>query len=114
MVVRFTFRGLKREEHVRQFGLRCLRYALGRFAADLRDVEVILEDSNGDKGGIDKRCRISIRLRRGGVLQASVRDASCESALHRATSRLRRQLQAAVGERNQRKPHRLRTGAATT
>ena len=101
MNVQYSFRQETAGPNLQGFATRCLQYGLGRFARDIREISVVFEDCNGEKGGIDKRCRAEVQLVRGRRLRAVVIDSTCESAVHRATSRLRRQLQNAVGERNQ-------------
>src|SRR5690348_11454278 len=41
---------------------RRLRFALGRLAARIGRMTVLLSDVNGPRGGIDKRCRIVVTL----------------------------------------------------
>ena len=41
---------------------RRLRFALGRFAARIRQLTVRLTDDNGLRGGVDTRCRIAVDL----------------------------------------------------
>ncbi|SIO65886.1 Ribosome-associated translation inhibitor RaiA [Singulisphaera sp. GP187] len=47
---------------------RRLRFALGRFASRIERIAVRISDVNGPRGGIDKRCRISIGLIPKGVV----------------------------------------------
>jgi ribosome-associated translation inhibitor RaiA len=42
---------------------RRLYFALGRFSTGIVSVEILLQDENGPRGGVDKRCRIIVRLR---------------------------------------------------
>ena len=41
-----------------------LRFALGRFAERIHDVVVRLTDVNGPRGGVDKRCQVTVTLKR--------------------------------------------------
>ena len=41
---------------------RAFGCALDRFQHVIREVEVTLLDVNGPKGGVDKRCRVQVRL----------------------------------------------------
>jgi ribosome-associated translation inhibitor RaiA len=71
---------------------RRLFYALGRFGSRVRRVMVRLEDLNGPRGGLDKRCHIEARLSRRGLLVVDVRDAELEPAVSRAAERMSRRL----------------------
>jgi len=67
---------------------RRLRFALSRFSGRIRRVNVFLADQNGPRGGIDKTCRIVVRLRDGGDVVAEVSDVDWEIAVDRATTRV--------------------------
>lgn len=61
--MRVTIRGTKtRREAVelREYIERRSRFALGRLADELLDVVVVLEDLNGPRGGVDKRCLVQL------------------------------------------------------
>src|SRR5437870_2756777 len=53
---------LKRESE------RRLYFATDRFQTQIREIDVVLRDVNGPRGGVDKLCRITARLRHGGSL----------------------------------------------
>jgi ribosome-associated translation inhibitor RaiA len=42
---------------------RRVYFALGRFSNRIRSVDLTLEDENGQRGGIDKCCRIHVKSR---------------------------------------------------
>jgi putative sigma-54 modulation protein len=67
---------------------RRLCFALSRFSGRIRRVDVFLADENGPRGGIDKTCRIVVRLRDGGDVIAEVSDVDWEIAVDRATTRI--------------------------
>jgi putative sigma-54 modulation protein len=67
---------------------RRLRFALTRFNGRIGRVNVFLADQNGPRGGIDKTCRIVVRLRDGGDVVAEVSDVDWEVAVDRATTRI--------------------------
>jgi len=50
------------DEHLRAYIQRRLRFALDRFGAQIGTVAVRLADLNGPRGGIDKRCAVSVNL----------------------------------------------------
>ena len=52
----------KMEDSLREYIERRLGFALGRFADRIGRVTAYLSDINGPRGGIDKRCRISVNL----------------------------------------------------
>lgn len=48
---------------------RRLRFALRRFADHVGEVQIQLADVNGPRGGVDKRCRITVPLLPRGVVR---------------------------------------------
>lgn len=67
---------------------RRLHFALARFGPRIARATVALEDANGPRGGVDKTCRIVVRLRSGGDVVASVDDVDWHAAVDRATTRI--------------------------
>jgi len=67
---------------------RRLQFALARFSGHIQRAQVVLEDQNGPRGGLDKSCRIVVRLREGGGVVAEVADVNWEVAVDRATTRV--------------------------
>jgi len=67
---------------------RRLQFALARFSGRIQRVQVVLEDQNGPRGGLDKSCRIVVRLREAGDVVAEVADVHWEIAVDRATTRV--------------------------
>jgi len=41
---------------------RRLYFTLGRFSSRIVSVDVMLQDENGPRGGLDKKCRVIVRL----------------------------------------------------
>jgi ribosome-associated translation inhibitor RaiA len=66
---------------------RHLGAALARFAPRLLRAAVYVSEQNGPRGGVDKRCRVLLRLRRHGELTVAVDDADLYAAVHRAAGR---------------------------
>ncbi len=67
---------------------RCVEFALGRFASQVKKVEVCLDDLNGPRGGIDQRCRIDVWISpciRKTVMGKGI---SVEAAVRQASSRI--------------------------
>ena len=76
----------KLQEHIR----RRIDVALGRVDADLRRVHVLVEDLNGPRGGVDKRCTVEVAGSRLGSQVFEERDANAFAAVHRAFEKARR------------------------
>ena len=73
---------------------RRIRFALGRFGSSISDVTVRLTDLNGPKGGVDKKCLIVVKLRKGGevIVQGSGKESLvtlnyCADRIGRAVER---------------------------
>lgn len=69
---------------------RALEHALDRFAERIRDVTVRIRDENGDKGGIDQRCSLTVRTRAGEQWFLHDRDSSAADAVRRLARRAAR------------------------
>ncbi len=78
--------------HQREFIERRLLYALGRFGSRIRRVLVRVEDLNGPRGGLDKRCHVEAHLAGPGLLVVDVRDVELEPAVSRAAERMARRV----------------------
>ena len=76
-----------------------LEIALGAFARNVLKVTVRLEDVNGDRGGIDKRCGVVVALRRGGVVVAEAIRENLYAAVDEAATRIRRSVKRAAKRR---------------
>ena len=66
MNVQLRGQGTELSMALRAHAERCVAFALRRFARRIDRVTVWLEDVNGPRGGVDKRCRITVRLRPNG------------------------------------------------
>ena len=71
---------------------RRLGFALGRFGARIRRVEVLLTDVNGPRGGVDKTCRIVARIVPRGEVRVEAADVGVEAAVSRAAERISRRV----------------------
>jgi putative sigma-54 modulation protein len=97
------------EEHVRYRA----NFEMGRFARRLLRLDVTLADENGPRGGIDKTCRITARLRDLAPVVISTTDSSERDAVDRSFHRLRRAVARALergGEGNRAAPTRVADG----
>jgi putative sigma-54 modulation protein len=66
---------------------RRLTFALGRFAERIGRVRVMLDDMNGPRGGIDKRCRITIRVVPTGTVVMEDQDSNVYTAIDRVAGK---------------------------
>lgn len=90
-------RGLQNDQAAKERVNHRLRFALGRFVQKIASVQVTLEDTNGPRGGVDKRCRLRLVLRKGGEpLLAEDTDPEIAAAIDRAALRLSRMVGRAV------------------
>ena len=87
-------------EELRQFAERRLRFALSRFDSKIQRISLVLTDTNGPRGGVDKLCRITVSLRRANDVAISDEDADAATCIARAAERIGRAVARAI-ERNQ-------------
>lgn len=70
---------------------------LGRFTDAIHEVHLSLKDENGPRGGIDKRCLVRVKLRKGQsvIVEETAREAyeAVAGALDRTTRSVARELQ---------------------
>ncbi len=67
---------------------RRMMFALDQFESWVVDATVYVEDVNGNKGGIDKSCRVLVNLRSGKTIKVEDIDAELMAAVARAADRL--------------------------
>jgi hypothetical protein len=79
------------DKRIREHAQSRAAVALGRFQARITKVVVKLEDLNGPKGGVDKRCVIELTGSFGERI-AEARDESFEVAINRGFSIIQRSL----------------------
>jgi ribosome-associated translation inhibitor RaiA len=80
-------RGFAPTEALRLHGERRLLYALSRFGRQVRAVRVRLDDLNGTRGGIDKRCQIVAQLVPWRDVRVEQLDGDLYAAIDRAADR---------------------------
>lgn len=100
-VVDFTARGLLKRESERR-----LHFATDRFQPQIREIGVLLRDVNGPRGGIDKSCKITATLNRGGTLEIEEKRGNFVAAIRAAAKRLRGVLTRRIGGKTIRRPFR--------
>lgn len=82
-------RTFENTDELRERVERRLRFALDGFGRHVQTAHVQLEDINGPRGGVDKRCQISVTVHGAGVLRARASAATVSSAVSRACRRLK-------------------------
>lgn len=90
-------------DSLHDFVTRRLYFALGRFAPRIERVTARIGDMNGPRGGVDKQCRIEVKLR---GLETVVREARAddlEEAASRAAESVERGVSRAVERRRQKR-----------
>jgi ribosome-associated translation inhibitor RaiA len=95
-------------ERVRDYVERRLRFSLGRFSRRILRVTVRIVDLNGPRGGVDKVCRIEVRLLPAGCFLAEDWDSDLHAAIDRAAERVARSVSRAINRAH----HLEREGAA--
>lgn len=80
-----------------------LQFAAAPFESQIQEIGIVLRDVNGPRGGVDKRCVVIARLRRGGSLEIEQTSASFVDAIRRAAKRLHNLLRRRVGGKRARK-----------
>jgi ribosome-associated translation inhibitor RaiA len=88
MKTEVRFHGLEPSASLRDHAERRIRTQLGRFGRELVTVVVRVGDINGPKGGLDKRCRISVRGPRIGSATIEEFSGDTYSAVDRAVERV--------------------------
>jgi hypothetical protein len=97
MKVTMVKRGVAVDEALRSFVQDKVETSLGRLEHDVRSVRVQLQDTNGPRGGLDKRCVVTVTGDRFRPLVVDTRDvalrAAVAQALHIASRMVVRALQ---------------------
>jgi ribosome-associated translation inhibitor RaiA len=100
--MRIEVRNTEREEEgLGGYAARRTLFAVSRFSPRIDLVAVRLADTNGPRGGVDKECRIVVRLRPHGRLRVIERDASMHAAIARAADRLARAVAREIARRRE-------------
>jgi putative sigma-54 modulation protein len=90
------------QEHVE----RQMDFALGQFDSWISGIAVYLEDTNGPRGGVDKRCRCLVNIKHGKTIKVEDEDRDFTIAVNRAADRLRNVVGREVEKRREKKPSR--------
>jgi putative sigma-54 modulation protein len=85
-------RDVELTEVLREQITRRLEFALDTFEDHVEDAFVYLMDLNGPRGGVDKLCQITVRMRGAGELPVRETGTTVQAALNRAVRRLKYRL----------------------
>lgn len=96
MKIEVRARGVDVSDEMRTYIARRLRFSLGRFDGHLQVVRVRLEDLNGPRGGVDKRCSLELSGDRLGSRFVEVRDSDFHAAVGRAARAAGRTIRDAI------------------
>jgi putative sigma-54 modulation protein len=107
-------RSFKVGEQLREHIDRRLQFALGKFDGEIERVEVSLSDANGPRGGVDKQCRIVVKMRTLGTLVVEDADVDFYAVVSRAADRIGRSVSRALDRRRTVKNSRRRLAQAET
>jgi ribosomal subunit interface protein len=94
-----TGKRVKLDEALREHIERRVYFALSRFSPRIARVSVTVEDVNGPRGGIDKRCRILVKLDRMEELKVETTDAEIYDAVAATADRVGRSVQRKLDRR---------------
>ena len=78
---------------------------MARFEAQLGRIAVYLHDLNGDKGGVDKQCKVIIPMRRGKSIVMEDRDSNWLALFDRIAERIGYNVSKQLERRRSRQHH---------
>jgi len=106
--------GVKVTTGLREYIDRHLYFALGRFGQAIDQVDIRVGDTNGARGGVDKRCRIVVKLRAAGSTSIAIDDVdeSLYAAIARATARVGRTVARTVDRKRGKRAYQRRRAVA--
>lgn len=109
MNIHWHVAGLDLGPEMKVYGERRIQFALGRFAQRINRLDLHLNDENGPKGGVDKKCRLIARILPFGTIAIQDYDADIHALLDGAVDRLARSIRR---ELDRRRDHRNVTAGA--
>lgn len=90
MKIEVRFRGLEPSDALRDHAARRIHFHLSRFGHEISSVYVRISDVNGPKGGVDKKCQITVRGRRFSTVVIDDLSGDAYSAVDMAVERVGR------------------------
>lgn len=78
-----------------------------KFGRNVKSIEFTVDDVNGPRGGIDKECRVVVKLRQMPDVAARAKDVSMSKSLSAAVNRAARSVGRMLDRRNSRDDNRL-------
>jgi uncharacterized protein (DUF1330 family) len=78
--------------------------AFSKFGANIISIQMTVQDINGPRGGIDKECRIVVKLRKMEEVVAVVKEETFSKAISRAINRSERSIGRKIKRRLLREP----------
>ena len=100
MQISITDRQDNLTSEARELAERRLLFALSRFDSKIERVSMVVADANGPRGGVDKSCRVRVKLRRLEDVSVSSEHAHVEASITLAADRAGRAVARAI-ERSQ-------------
>jgi putative sigma-54 modulation protein len=89
MQVEIHGQNLRLDDQIQEHVERQMDFALGQFDSWISGIAVYLEDTNGPRGGVDKRCRCLVNIKHGKTIKVEDEDRDFTIAVNRAADRLR-------------------------
>ena len=99
MKLSISGKNMKLDDAMKEHIERRVYFALSRFSPRVARVAVTVEDINGPRGGIDKRCSILVKLDRIEELKVESTDSKVYVAVDAAADRIGRSVQRKVERR---------------
>lgn len=96
MTLSITDRSGLLTQDLRQLAERRLLFALSRFDDRIQHVDLVVNDENGPRGGVDKACRITVKLRRAADVIVRDKDSEMAKCISRAAERVGRTVSRAI------------------
>lgn len=102
MKVALQARKVKDLHIVRWYVNRRMNFVFNQHAQYIHSVQVSLADINGPKGGVDKRCRITVELPKYGTVFVEHVEGDFYAAINRASERASRVIKNKISRRRDR------------